>query len=168
MCLVLNSSMKDSRWYAFLHTMLSIVVWVWLECGEPLQHPLEAADVDLTVCMYPVVCSLHGRYRELAPHLVPQDYTNNPDIKVPLTLIITMPELKVPFLQEIEYDKCAALTAQPVYKFCTPVHLLLCVCGGRRIHSETELWRRSLRMDRGTWASTTLSTCFLPSVKLHP
>ena len=43
------------------------------------------------------VCRLHGRFRELAPHLVPLDYTNNPDIKVPLTLIITMPELKVQF-----------------------------------------------------------------------
>lgn len=40
-------------------------------------------------------CRLHGRYRELAPHLVPLDYTNNPDIRVPLTLIISMPELKV-------------------------------------------------------------------------
>ncbi|XP_067348557.1 calcium and integrin-binding family member 2-like isoform X2 [Channa argus] len=37
---------------------------------------------------------LHGRYRELAPHLVPLDYTNNPEIRVPLTLIVTMPELK--------------------------------------------------------------------------
>lgn len=42
-----------------------------------------------------VCCRLHGRYRELAPHLVPLDYTNNPDIRVPLTLIVTMPELKV-------------------------------------------------------------------------
>uniref|UniRef100_A0A3Q4GM68 Calcium and integrin-binding family member 2 n=1 Tax=Neolamprologus brichardi TaxID=32507 RepID=A0A3Q4GM68_NEOBR len=41
---------------------------------------------------------LHARYRELAPHLVPLDYTNNPDIKVPMTLIVTMPELKVQFV----------------------------------------------------------------------
>lgn len=41
------------------------------------------------------LCRLHARYRELAPHLVPLDYTNNPDIRVPLTLISTMPELKV-------------------------------------------------------------------------
>lgn len=44
-------------------------------------------------------CRLHARYRELAPHLVPLDYTNNPDIKVPMTLIVTMPELKVQFVQ---------------------------------------------------------------------
>uniref|UniRef100_A0A8C6KQR7 Calcium and integrin-binding family member 2 n=1 Tax=Nothobranchius furzeri TaxID=105023 RepID=A0A8C6KQR7_NOTFU len=35
-----------------------------------------------------------GVTRQLAPHLVPLDYTNNPDIKVPATLIVTMPELK--------------------------------------------------------------------------
>lgn len=50
-------------------------------------------------------CRLHARYRELAPHLVPLDYTNNPDIKVPMTLIITMPELKVQFVQEPCRDK---------------------------------------------------------------
>ncbi|XP_051979144.1 calcium and integrin-binding family member 2-like isoform X2 [Xyrauchen texanus] len=38
--------------------------------------------------------SLHGRYHELAPHLVPMDYTNDPDVKVPLALIVNMPELK--------------------------------------------------------------------------
>lgn len=40
-------------------------------------------------------CSLHGRYHELAPHLVPMDYTNDPDVKIPLALIVNMPELKV-------------------------------------------------------------------------
>lgn len=38
---------------------------------------------------------LHGRYHELAPHLVPMDYTNEPDCKLPLALIVNMPELKV-------------------------------------------------------------------------
>lgn len=38
---------------------------------------------------------LHGRYHELAPHLVPMDYTNDPDCKLPLALIVNMPELKV-------------------------------------------------------------------------
>jgi len=38
---------------------------------------------------------LHGRYHELAPHLVPMDYTNDPDVKIPLALIVNMPELKV-------------------------------------------------------------------------
>lgn len=41
---------------------------------------------------------LHGRYHELAPHLVPMDYTNEPDVKVPLSLIVNMPELKVMLL----------------------------------------------------------------------
>lgn len=37
---------------------------------------------------------MHGRYHELAPHLVPMDYTNDPDCKLPLALIVNMPELK--------------------------------------------------------------------------
>ncbi|XP_059927153.1 calcium and integrin-binding family member 2-like isoform X1 [Gadus macrocephalus] len=43
---------------------------------------------------YGELALLHGRYRELAPHLVPLDYTNNPDIKLPLSLLVSMPELK--------------------------------------------------------------------------
>ena len=52
----------------------------------------------MCVCVFVRVCvcyRLHGRYRELAPHLVPLDYTNNPDIKLPLSLLVSMPELKV-------------------------------------------------------------------------
>ncbi|XP_061102714.1 calcium and integrin-binding family member 2-like isoform X1 [Conger conger] len=37
---------------------------------------------------------LHGRYHELAPHLVPMDYTDEPDVTLPLALIVNMPELK--------------------------------------------------------------------------
>ncbi len=44
---------------------------------------------------------LHGRYHELAPHLVPMDYTNDPDCKLPLALIVNMPELKVNNLDDI-------------------------------------------------------------------
>ncbi|XP_036391606.1 calcium and integrin-binding family member 2-like [Megalops cyprinoides] len=40
------------------------------------------------------ILRLHGRYHELAPQLVPMDYTNDPDVKVPLALIVNMPELK--------------------------------------------------------------------------
>ncbi|XP_028257908.1 calcium and integrin-binding family member 2-like isoform X1 [Parambassis ranga] len=50
---------------------------------------------DCTFFTRKEILRLHSRYRELAPHLVPLDYTNNPDIRVPLTLIVTMPELKV-------------------------------------------------------------------------
>ncbi|KAF3686143.1 Calcium and integrin-binding family member 2 Kinase-interacting protein 2 [Channa argus] len=49
---------------------------------------------DCTFFTRKEILRLHGRYRELAPHLVPLDYTNNPEIRVPLTLIVTMPELK--------------------------------------------------------------------------
>lgn len=38
---------------------------------------------------------LFYRYQDLAPQLVPLDYTNSPDVKVPYELISTMPELKV-------------------------------------------------------------------------
>ena len=41
------------------------------------------------------VLRLHGRYHELAPHLVPMDYTKEPDCKLPLALIVAMPELNV-------------------------------------------------------------------------
>ncbi|XP_035803628.1 calcium and integrin-binding family member 2-like isoform X1 [Amphiprion ocellaris] len=49
---------------------------------------------DCTFFTRKEILRLHSRYRELAPHLVPLDYTNNPDIRVPLALIVTMPELK--------------------------------------------------------------------------
>ncbi|CAM4734910.1 unnamed protein product [Leuciscus chuanchicus] len=48
----------------------------------------------LSVCPHNGETSLHGRYHELAPHLVPMDYTNDPDVKIPLALIVNMPELK--------------------------------------------------------------------------
>ena len=38
---------------------------------------------------------LFYRYRDLAPQLVPLDYTNHPDVKLPYELIGSMPELKV-------------------------------------------------------------------------
>uniref|UniRef100_A0A3B1KA25 Calcium and integrin-binding family member 2 n=1 Tax=Astyanax mexicanus TaxID=7994 RepID=A0A3B1KA25_ASTMX len=42
----------------------------------------------------PLFTMLHGRFRDLAPNVVPLDYTNNPDVTLPSSLIITMPELK--------------------------------------------------------------------------
>ncbi|MEQ2230253.1 Calcium and integrin-binding member 2 [Ilyodon furcidens] len=57
------------------------------------EEQLEAYQ-DCTYFTRKEILRLHGRYRELAPHLVPLDYTNNPDIRVPLPLIVTMPELK--------------------------------------------------------------------------
>nr|XP_012325315.1 calcium and integrin-binding family member 3 [Aotus nancymaae] len=45
---------------------------------------------------------LFHRYQDLAPQLVPLDYTTCPDVKVPYELIGSMPELKDnPFRQRI-------------------------------------------------------------------
>uniref|UniRef100_A0A3B4EJ11 EF-hand domain-containing protein n=1 Tax=Pygocentrus nattereri TaxID=42514 RepID=A0A3B4EJ11_PYGNA len=45
---------------------------------------------------------LFHRYRDLAPQLVPLDYTNQPDVRLPYELIGSMPELKDnPFRQRI-------------------------------------------------------------------
>ncbi|XP_022046263.1 calcium and integrin-binding family member 2 isoform X2 [Amphiprion ocellaris] len=49
---------------------------------------------DCTFFTRKEILRLHGRYHELAPHLVPMDYTNEPDCKLPLALIVNMPELK--------------------------------------------------------------------------
>ncbi|XP_058622948.1 calcium and integrin-binding family member 2 isoform X1 [Onychostoma macrolepis] len=49
---------------------------------------------DCTFFTRKEILRLHGRYHELAPHLVPMDYTNDPDVKIPLALIVNMPELK--------------------------------------------------------------------------
>lgn len=45
-----------------------------------------------------LVYRLHGRYHEMAPNVVPMDYTKDPDVKLPMQLIINMPELKVSLL----------------------------------------------------------------------
>ncbi|XP_072409395.1 calcium and integrin-binding family member 2 isoform X3 [Chiloscyllium punctatum] len=38
----------------------------------------------------------------MAPHIVPMDYTNEPDVKIPIQLITNMPELKEnPFKEQI-------------------------------------------------------------------
>ncbi|XP_077774530.1 calcium and integrin-binding family member 2 isoform X1 [Podarcis muralis] len=48
---------------------------------------------------------LHGRYHELAPNMVPMDYTKNPDVKLPMQLIVNMPELKEnPFRERIVHS----------------------------------------------------------------
>lgn len=57
------------------------------------EEQLEAYQ-DCTFFTRKEIQRLHGRYRELAPNLVPLDYTNNPDVRIPLALIVTMPELK--------------------------------------------------------------------------
>uniref|UniRef100_A0A8C9NHM7 Calcium and integrin-binding family member 2 n=2 Tax=Carduelinae TaxID=37599 RepID=A0A8C9NHM7_SERCA len=52
--------------------------------------------------LFLLVCRLHGRYHEMAPNVVPMDYTKDPDVKLPMQLIINMPELKEnPFKERI-------------------------------------------------------------------
>uniref|UniRef100_S4RA91 Calcium and integrin-binding family member 2 n=1 Tax=Petromyzon marinus TaxID=7757 RepID=S4RA91_PETMA len=57
---------------------------------------------DCTFFTRKEILRLHARYHELAPQLVPMDYTKEPDIKLPPQLICNMPELKEnPFKQRI-------------------------------------------------------------------
>lgn len=55
-------------------------------------------------CLFLLVYRLHGRYYEMAPNVVPMDYTKDPDVKLPMQLIINMPELKVSLLTA--YKRC--------------------------------------------------------------
>ncbi|XP_041848880.1 calcium and integrin-binding family member 3 isoform X2 [Melanotaenia boesemani] len=57
---------------------------------------------DCTYFTRKEILRLFYRYRDLAPQLVPLDYTNHPDVKLPYELIGSMPELKDnPFRQRI-------------------------------------------------------------------
>ncbi|CAN9506570.1 unnamed protein product [Ophioblennius macclurei] len=65
------------------------------------EEQLEAFQ-DCTFFTRKEILRLHGRYRELAPHLIPLDFTKNPDVRIPLSLTVTMPELKEnPFRRRI-------------------------------------------------------------------
>lgn len=60
-----------------------------------------------------LVYRLHGRYHEMAPNVVPMDYTKDPDVKLPMQLIINMPELKVSLLTAYElYLKLCSSSAR--------------------------------------------------------
>ncbi|XP_032870829.1 calcium and integrin-binding family member 2 isoform X1 [Amblyraja radiata] len=57
---------------------------------------------DCTFFTRKEILRLHGRYHEMAPHIVPMDYTNAPDVTIPIQLIVNMPELKEnPFKEQI-------------------------------------------------------------------
>uniref|UniRef100_A0A8C3IMK0 Calcium and integrin-binding family member 2 n=2 Tax=Testudinoidea TaxID=8486 RepID=A0A8C3IMK0_CHRPI len=57
---------------------------------------------DCTFFTRKEILRLHGRYQEMAPNIVPMDYTKDPDVKLPIQLIINMPELKEnPFKERI-------------------------------------------------------------------
>ncbi|XP_053128689.1 calcium and integrin-binding family member 2 isoform X2 [Hemicordylus capensis] len=60
---------------------------------------------DCTFFTRKEILRLHGRYHELAPNMVPMDYTRNPDVKLPIQLIVNMPELKEnPFRERIVHS----------------------------------------------------------------
>ncbi|XP_056428862.1 calcium and integrin-binding family member 2 isoform X1 [Hyla sarda] len=57
---------------------------------------------DCTFFTRKEILRLHGRFYELAPSIVPMDYTDDPDCKLPMQLIINMPELmENPFKERI-------------------------------------------------------------------
>ncbi|XP_038632476.1 calcium and integrin-binding family member 3 [Scyliorhinus canicula] len=57
---------------------------------------------DCTFFTRKEILRLFHRYRDLAPQLVPLNYKDNPDVKIPYELIGSMPELKDnPFRQRI-------------------------------------------------------------------
>lgn len=63
---------------------------------RPRPQPADFGDsASFKVFPQHLLSRLFYRYQDLAPQLVPLDYTNSPDVKVPYELISTMPELKV-------------------------------------------------------------------------
>lgn len=65
---------------------------------EPLRGRESRGIPAPTAQLFPASPShtrLFYRYQDLAPQLVPLDYTSSPDVKVPYELISSMPELKV-------------------------------------------------------------------------
>ncbi|KAM4678342.1 calcium and integrin-binding family member 2 [Discoglossus pictus] len=57
---------------------------------------------DCTFFTRKEILRLHGIFYELAPNMVPMDYTDDPDVKLPMQLIINMPELmENPFKERI-------------------------------------------------------------------
>ncbi|KAM6060075.1 long-chain-fatty-acid--CoA ligase ACSBG1 [Theristicus caerulescens] len=65
-------------------------------------QPALLCILDCTFFTRKEILRLHGRYHEMAPNVVPMDYTKDPDVKLPMQLIINMPELKEnPFKERI-------------------------------------------------------------------
>lgn len=58
-------------------------------CSQKSEEPIQPTSLSL-------FRRLFYRYRDLAPQLVPLDYSDNPAVTLPYELIGSMPELKVP------------------------------------------------------------------------
>ncbi|XP_027627125.1 calcium and integrin-binding family member 3 isoform X1 [Tupaia chinensis] len=71
--------------------------------GDPAEGQVPSfLQVPSPSRLFPLHSRLFYRYQDLAPQLVPLDYTGCPDVKVPYELIGSMPELKDnPFRQRI-------------------------------------------------------------------
>uniref|UniRef100_A0A4W5KW86 Calcium and integrin binding family member 3 n=1 Tax=Hucho hucho TaxID=62062 RepID=A0A4W5KW86_9TELE len=76
---------------------------LWDEMEKPgtkWVYPINSPDC--TFFTRKEILRLFDRYRDLAPQLVPLDYTDQPDVRLPYELIGSMPELKDnPFRQRI-------------------------------------------------------------------
>lgn len=59
----------------------------------------------------------------MAPNVVPMDYTKDPDVKLPMQLIINMPELKVSLLTACKlYLNFSSSSARPFSKIDIQKH----------------------------------------------
>ncbi|XP_047702692.1 calcium and integrin-binding family member 2 isoform X2 [Prionailurus viverrinus] len=59
---------------------------------------------------------LHARFYELAPNLVPMDYRKSPIVHVPMSLIIQMPELRIPLSPCLALASLARLSTRSLLR----------------------------------------------------
>ncbi|XP_040536528.1 calcium and integrin-binding family member 2 isoform X1 [Gallus gallus] len=85
--------------FCFLHLTVLVVLFLTQNARSPQGL---GRGKDCTFFTRKEILRLHGRYHEMAPNVVPMDYTKDPDVKLPMQLIINMPELKEnPFKERI-------------------------------------------------------------------
>ncbi|XP_016142457.1 calcium and integrin-binding family member 3-like [Sinocyclocheilus grahami] len=68
---------------------------------------------DCTYFTRKEILRLFHRYRDLAPQLVPLDYTNQPEVRLPYELIGSMPELKSSVSQPGVHGPLVVLDIRP-------------------------------------------------------
>ncbi|XP_047702693.1 calcium and integrin-binding family member 2 isoform X3 [Prionailurus viverrinus] len=62
------------------------------------------------------ILKLHARFYELAPNLVPMDYRKSPIVHVPMSLIIQMPELRIPLSPCLALASLARLSTRSLLR----------------------------------------------------
>lgn len=84
------SQQKHTKCYLVtdLHLVMDAKCEKW---GGKAKHRVPIEPTSLSLCL-----RLFYRYRDLAPQLVPLDYSDKPAVTLPYELIGSMPELKVP------------------------------------------------------------------------